>query len=97
MTKPVGYYTNYTPFDGTLLDEMVNYFGSQFEKMSPTETCWLIYRIGYYLWFHECSGGGISDDVESALNRIEIELTVGDKLGLIEAITNQLKSVAKQL
>ncbi|MFL9458110.1 hypothetical protein AB0758_44690 [Tolypothrix bouteillei VB521301_2] len=38
MSKPVGYYVSST--DSTLIDEMVDYFGSQFQNMTPTEKCW---------------------------------------------------------
>ncbi|WP_414589955.1 hypothetical protein [Scytonema sp. PCC 10023] len=82
MSKPVGYYANYTPFDGSLIDQMVEYFGDQFQNMTPTEKCWLLYRIGYHLWFHDAEALGVRSEVENAMSRIESELGAGDKLAL---------------
>jgi hypothetical protein len=94
MSKPVGYYAS---SDSTLIDEMVDYFGSQFENMTPTEKCWLLYRIGHVLWLHDAEAGDVRDEIENAMNRIEQELSAGERLSLMDAIVNQLKTQLKNM
>lgn len=86
---PVGYYAS--SVETTLIDELIEHFGSQFENMTPTEKCWLLYRIGHHLWMHDAEGEGVSDEVEVAMNRIEQELSPRERLSIMEAIVNQLK------
>ncbi|MDF5714288.1 MAG: hypothetical protein PUP93_10440 [Rhizonema sp. NSF051] len=95
MARNLGYYVNYTPKDGGLFGEMESYFGSTFQNMTPTEKCWLIYKMGYQLWFHDADADGVSEAVEEAEQRIEEELSVGDRLGLLQAILDQLKETLK--
>ncbi|GAB1544791.1 hypothetical protein NUACC21_74670 [Scytonema sp. NUACC21] len=94
MTKPVGYYA---ASDSGLIEEMIDFFGSTFGNMTPTEKCWLLYRIGYHLWFHDAEAEGVSEEVENAMSRICLELSAGEKLSLMDAITNQLKSQLKNM
>lgn len=95
MTKPVGYYVSSD--ETTLVDEMIDCFGNQFENMSATEKCWLLYRIGYQLWFHDADGEGVSEPVETAMTRIEQELSTQERLSLMDALVNQLKYQIRKL
>ena len=93
MARTLGYYVAFTSGDGSLLDRMEQYFGSTFQKMSATEKCWLIYKMGFQLWFHDADAEGVSDEVEDALNQINEELTVGQRLALLQALLAQLSEI----
>jgi hypothetical protein len=95
MARTLGYYVAFTSGDGSLVDEMEQYFGSTFQKMTDTEKCWLIYRMGYHLWFEDAEALGVSDPVEEALNRINSELPVGQRLALLLALLAQLSETLK--
>ena len=95
MARPLGFYVGYTPGDGGLFGELESYFGSTFQNMTPTEKCWLLYKMGFHLWFKDADADGVSDAVEEAEQRIESELSVGDRLGLIQALQDQLKETLK--
>ncbi|BAZ54192.1 hypothetical protein NIES4103_68770 (plasmid) [Nostoc sp. NIES-4103] len=49
MGKPLGYYTNHTPGDGTLLDDLEKEFGSCFENMSKGDKFYLINSLAISL------------------------------------------------
>lgn len=92
MTKPLGYFTNYTPGDGGLLGEMEEAWGSFFEKLKDNERLWLLARIAHTFWeTTEIESENISDEVEEAALRAVRELQKSDVLGLIEALVNQLR------
>ena len=90
MARTLGYYVAFTSGDGSLLDQMEQYFGSTFQRMSATEKCWLLYRMGYHLWFEDADALGVSDPVEDALFQINSELSVGQRLALLQALLAQL-------
>ncbi len=64
MTRTLGYYVGFTGGDGSLVDQMDQYFGSTFQNMTSTEKCWLLYKMCYQLWFHDADALGVSDAVE---------------------------------
>jgi hypothetical protein len=96
MTKPLGYYTSYTPGDEGLLAEMQEAWGSQFEALTNVERTWMIMKIGENL----CAGfdettddNSLRDGIEKAVERIwNNELSIGDQLRLIEALVHQVIS-----
>lgn len=96
MTKPLGYYTSYTPGDDGLLAEMQEAWGSQFESLSNIERTWFIRKIAENLFGEFCHAAGedfVRDGIEKALKRIaDEELSIGDQLRLIEALVNQVMS-----
>jgi hypothetical protein len=90
MTKPIGYYTNYTPGDSGLLADMQEEWGARFEQLNQAEKAWMIYQLGYQLWME--IDDSVGDLVEQTINnRANHELSASDKLGLIEALVNQMK------
>lgn len=90
MSKPIGYYTNYTPGDEGLLDELQEAWGAQFQQLTNCERMWLIYRIACDLWMEQ--EDEVREQVTSALSRINYELEVRDRIGLIDALINQIRS-----
>lgn len=89
MTKPLGYYTAYTPGDGGLLGEVEEAWGSTFDKLRDDEKLWLIGRLANELWqeypIDEPPGEGV---VETA-NRAPSELSVLNRIGLMNALIAQ--------
>ncbi|MFL9457972.1 hypothetical protein AB0758_43980 [Tolypothrix bouteillei VB521301_2] len=57
----------------------------------------LLYRIGHVLWMHDAEGGDVRDEIENAMNRIELELSAGERLSLMDAVVNQLKTQLKNM
>ncbi|MBH8564997.1 hypothetical protein I8748_22905 [Nostoc sp. CENA67] len=49
MGEPLGYHTNHTPGDGTLLDDLEKEFGSHFENMSEGDKFYLINSLAISL------------------------------------------------
>lgn len=96
MTKPLGYYTSYTPGDDGLLAEMQQAWGSQLQSLTNVERTWMIVKIAENLcadFCKETENNSVRDGVEKAVERIcEDELSTGDQLRLIEALVNQVIS-----
>lgn len=89
MVKPIGYYSSYTPGDQGLLAEMQDAWGAQFQELNNCERLWMIVKLAEELCATEENDIRVS--VEEAMERMD-ELQSGDKLGLIEALVNQVKS-----
>lgn len=91
MNKPIGYYTDYTPGDGGLLEDMQEEWGPQFQKLNDSERLWLIARLAEDVLAEQSDAEDISESVEIADER-KSELSRRDRLGLIEALVNQVKN-----
>lgn len=89
MVKPIGYWTDFTPGDGSLLSDMEAAWGSNFEALNESEKAWMLCRIGNQLYMD--AEGSLGDEFESISNRIRAELDNRSKLGLIQALVEQIK------
>jgi hypothetical protein len=89
MPKPIGYWTNFAPRDGSLLSEMEQAWGSHFEKLNEAERAWMIYQLGYQLW--QDAEESVSDGVETVIQQAQSHISNIDKLGLIQALVEQIK------
>ncbi|WGV23690.1 hypothetical protein [Halotia branconii] len=49
MTQPIGYWTNYTPGDGSYLETLQERYGSRFEEMTKREKLSLIVALASHL------------------------------------------------
>jgi hypothetical protein len=82
MTKPIGYFTNYTPGDEGLLDEMQASWGAQFQNLNQQQRFWMLMRLAED--FCSAEGEPVSDydeEVENAESRFK-ELSPGDRMGI---------------
>lgn len=62
----------------------------QIEQLNQVERAWMIYQLGYQLWME--IDEPVRDLVQETINnRATNELSSLDKLGLIEALVNQMK------
>lgn len=96
MTKPIGYYTSYTPGDDGLLSDMEEAWGSQFQSLTNVERTWMIAKIAANLNADFCDSGQedfISSEVERSVEEIRKNvLSWGDQLRLIQALVSQVIS-----
>jgi hypothetical protein len=94
MPKPIGYYTNYTPGDEGLLAQMQEAWGTQLQELNNGDRLWMIYKLAEELCaeFEEALEiEDLTEGVEEAVERSNSELQQSDRLGLIEALVNQVK------
>ncbi|MDZ7960762.1 MAG: hypothetical protein RMY34_23260 [Aulosira sp. DedQUE10] len=85
--KPIGFYANN---QNPLIADMEESWGSRFENLNEASKAWMIYQLGYQLWFNDAEGQ-VTDEAEEAIARAQIELKPQEKLRLLEALINQLK------
>ena len=89
--KPLGFYTNHTPGDGGLLQDMEESWGSSFEALTPYQRACLIAAVSTQIFTQYDSEDNNNDaEVEEVTERLG-ELGFGDLLGLMEALINQAK------
>lgn len=89
MSKPLGYYTSYTPGDNSPLDALANTYGSRLEQISHREKLFLISSIASHICMFkpgECRNEiyKLSVSLLDLLQPEEIE-------GLLEALINQIR------
>jgi hypothetical protein len=88
MSKPLGYYTSYTPGDGSVLDELEDMFGSNLEKLTVKDKLFLIGALGAQLCADQ--DGEVSNVVKAAYPGIVL-MPTGNIEGLIEALVAQIR------
>jgi hypothetical protein len=94
MSKVIGYYTNYTPGDEGLLAQMQEAWGAQLQELNNVDRLWMIYKLAEELCGEFEEALEIEDltlGVEEAVERSTLELQQSDRLGLIDALVNQVK------
>ncbi|MDZ8108974.1 MAG: hypothetical protein RM338_25580 [Nostoc sp. DedQUE12a] len=89
MTKPIGYFTSYTPGDGSLLESLQQAYGSCFERMTEREKLFLIFSIASQLC--EQAPGRCRDEIYVVGYQINSSLPLRDRQGLMEALINQVR------
>ncbi|WP_298905190.1 hypothetical protein [uncultured Nostoc sp.] len=83
MAHPVGYYS--LSHDNVLIKDMCETWGEGLEKMSESDTLWLIARVAHEAWLEcDCSTAP-SNEASSALKRL-YELKQWEKIALIKAM-----------
>jgi ATP-dependent RNA circularization protein (DNA/RNA ligase family) len=91
MTKPIGFFTSYTPGDGGLLQDMEESWGATFEALTPYQRAYLIAAVSTEIFSqYESEDNENDSEVEEVTERLG-ELGFGDLLGLMEALINQAK------
>lgn len=59
------------------------------EKLNEAERAWMIYQLGYQLW--QDAEESVSDGVENVIQQAQSQVSNIDKLGLIQALVEQIK------
>jgi hypothetical protein len=96
--KPLGHYTSHTPGDGSILDSLVEKYGSTFSEMDEF-TKWLIFHRIVLQFAKKLKPNTFDDEVSLSikitkeqyelLNQID-QLTESEQLGLLTALIAQL-------
>ncbi|MBC1241860.1 hypothetical protein [Nostoc sp. 2RC] len=89
MTKPIGYFTSYTPGDGSLLESLQEEYGSCFEQISRREKLFLISSLASQLC--EQAPGRCRDEIYVVGYQVNSSLSVKDREGLLEALIHQTR------
>ncbi|MDZ8239704.1 MAG: hypothetical protein RMZ69_21570 [Nostoc sp. ChiQUE01a] len=89
MTKPIGYFTSYSPGDGSLLESLQEEYGSTFERMTKREKLFLIFSIASQLC--EQAPGKCRDEIYVVGYQVNSSLSLKDREGLLEALINQVR------
>ncbi len=89
MTLPIGYFTSYTPGDGSLLESLQEEYGSTFEQMTKREKLFLIFSIASQLC--EQAPGRSRDEIYVVGYQVNSSLSLRDRKGLLEALVNQVR------
>ena len=93
MSKPLGFYTNYTPGDGGLLQDMEESWGSTFEALNNSERLWMLFSLIGTITANASPNydpGEIREYIVPAIDRLD-ELSFSDQLGLAQALIEQIK------
>ena len=97
MSKPLGFYCNYTNGDGGLLGEMESSWGSQFEELNNSERLWILFSLMGTMTADKSEHYdpyAVDGYVVPATERFN-ELSFTDQLGLAEALINQIRTHRK--
>ncbi|WP_445630424.1 hypothetical protein [Nostoc sp. DSM 114167] len=90
MSKPLGYYTAYTPGDGSYLESLENRYGATFEKMTKKEKLFLVAAIADQL-SAEQDGNARIEIKQLPAEMYENSVTDSDLMGLLEALIAQIR------
>ncbi|MHC5854288.1 hypothetical protein [Nostoc sp.] len=88
MAHPVGYY--FLSHDNALIKDMCETWGEGLEKMSESDTLWLIAKIAHEAWLECESSTAPSNEAESVWKRLH-ELKQWEKFALISAINGTVR------
>lgn len=89
MSKPLGYYTNHTPGEETLLATLEDNYGAAFEKISKREKLVILTVLASHIG---CQlEGDCRDEIFTIAKQITEQMTIADQAGIMEAIIAQVR------
>ncbi|MEH2174806.1 hypothetical protein [Nostoc sp.] len=89
MSKPLGYYTGYTPGDNSLLETVQEEYGSTFEKMTKREKLVILTVLASHIG---CQlDGDVRGEIFAIAKQMRDELSLSDQAGVMEAIISQVR------
>lgn len=91
MAHSPGYYTNYTPGDGGVLEDMEDTYGGKLERLSRADRFCLISMMAADLALLTPEPR-YSEDLFSLMLAIKGELAISDREGLIECLINGVRN-----
>jgi len=94
MTKPLGFFCNYTPGDGGLLGEMEASWGSCFEQLNNSERIWMLSTLTGLMCADKTDQYdpyAVGDEITAAYERFD-ELDFSNQVALAEALLEQIKN-----
>ena len=89
MSKPLGYYTGYTPGDDSLLERLQSEYGATFEKISKTEKLVILTALASHLG---CQlEGEVRSEIFAIAKEMTQQLSLSDQTGIMEALVSQIR------
>jgi hypothetical protein len=88
MSKPLGYYTSYTPGDNSLLTSLQEQYGATFEKISKREKLAILTIIASDLGCE--MEGDCREEIFVMSKEITNRLTISDRAGIMQALIEQI-------
>ncbi|MEH1874115.1 hypothetical protein [Nostoc sp.] len=89
MSKPLGYYTSYTPDEDSLLEKLQEEYGSAFEKISKREKLSILMILASNLG---CQiEGGVRGEIYAVAKEMTDKLSPSDQAGIMEALVSQIR------
>lgn len=89
MSKPLGYYTGYTPGDGSLLERVQEEYGATFEKMSKREKLVIVTVLASHIG---CQfDGDVRGEIFAIAKEMTEKLSISDQTGVMEALVAQIR------
>ncbi|MEH2320834.1 hypothetical protein [Nostoc sp.] len=89
MSKPLGYYTSYTPGDGSFLEKLQEEYGATFEKISKREKLSILMILASNLGSQ--LDEGVRGEIYAIAREMTDQLSPSDQAGIMEAIINQIR------
>lgn len=87
MTHPLGYYTSYTPGNGSYLEVLQNKYGSHLQGLNTRQKLFLIKRIGYQLCQEVPQDQFNLEEMNDVLAKVKI-LPASNRLGIIRCLAD---------
>ena len=89
MSKPLGYYTAYTPGDDSFLETVQEKYGSGFEKISKREKLVILTVLASHLG---CQlEGDVRGEIFAIAREMTDQLSPSDQAGIMEALVSQIR------
>ena len=89
MSKPLGYYTEYTPGDDSFLERVQEKYGSGFEKITKREKLVILTVLASHLG---CQlDGDVRSEIFAIATQIRDQLSLSDQAGIMEALIAQIR------
>ncbi|MBN3905129.1 MAG: hypothetical protein HWQ35_00625 [Nostoc sp. NMS1] len=89
MSKPLGYYTNHTPGEESLLATLQDNYGAAFEKISKREKLVILTVLASHIGCHLV--GDCRAEIFTISKQMTEQMTIADLAGIMEAIINQIR------
>ncbi|AFY54400.1 hypothetical protein Riv7116_1859 [Rivularia sp. PCC 7116] len=90
MSKPLGYYTSYTPGERSILGDIQNKYGSHLEGLNVREKLFFIQYICTYL--ANRANGNIRPEMHWVAWECTDQLEPTDMEGLLHALIEQIRA-----
>ena len=89
MTKPIGYYTDYTTGDNSYLETLIEKYGSRLQKLTLREKLFLVSSLAGQLI--DTTTGECRNEIYVVAHQIPKELSTCEIEGLLEALIVQIR------
>lgn len=89
MTKPLGYYTSYTPGDDSFLETVQEQYGSAFEKMTKREKLSILMILTSNLAAQ--LDERVPGEIYGVAREMVAKLSLSNQAGVMEAIISQIR------